>query len=136
MTILITLVSSGKGTWKQVGDLINTHNWDQVYLVCSNFAYENFKIDQNKALKLKFDEDNLNEGFEKLSLFFKNSINEFEVAINLYSGNGMEHMALVSSILKAGLGIRFVYNNQGKIEEFKLLNEDYSIIKEDMNNLM
>ena len=92
MTTLIALISSGKGTWLEVKNLINSSKWDKVYLIANDFSYKNFEIDQNIALKLKFDEKNLNESFNKLSTFFKNSIKDFEVALNLSSGSGMEHM--------------------------------------------
>ena len=130
MATLIAMVSSGKGTWKQVSDLIDSYKWDKVYLIASDFAYENFKIDPNKALKLKFDENNLNDSFNKISNFFKGSIKDFEVAINLYSGTGMEHMALVSAVLRSGLGIRFVYLENKELKEFKLLDTDFEEISD------
>jgi len=124
MVTLIALISSGKGTWGQVLSVINSYKWDNIYLICNNFSYDNFKIDPNLAIKLKFDEKNLIKSFNKISDFFKKNIKDFEVAINLYSGNGMEHMILVSSILKSGLGIRFVYCENKELKEFKLLELD------------
>ncbi|MCA9459721.1 MAG: hypothetical protein KC550_04200 [Nanoarchaeota archaeon] len=125
MVSLIAMLSSGKGTWSQVSSLINCVKWDKVYLVCNEFAYENFEIDSNKALKLKINEKNTYEIFEKLSKFFKKDINDFEVAINISSGTGDEHMALVSAILKSGIGLRFVYVENKELKEFQLLDEKY-----------
>ncbi|MCA9497463.1 MAG: hypothetical protein KC589_11070 [Nanoarchaeota archaeon] len=125
MVSLIAMLSSGKGTWGQVSSLINCAKWDKIYLICNDFAYENFDIDSSKALKLKIDEKNSLEMFDKLSNFFKKEIKDFEVAINISSGSGGEHMVLVSAILKSGLGIRFVYAENKELKEFELLNEKY-----------
>ena len=125
MVSLIAVLSSGKGTWGHVSSLMNSNKWKKVYLICNEFAYENFKIDTSKVLKLKFDEKNPEKSLEKLSLFFKKEIKDFEIALNLVSGTGIEHMMLISSLLKAGLGIRFVYIKNGEIKEFEILNEKF-----------
>ena len=125
MTSLIAIVSSGKGTWQQVSSLIKNKKWTKVYLICNQFAYENFNIDANLALKLRIDEDNPQNNIKALSTFFKKEIKDFEVAINLISGSGMEHMAILSAILKSGLGIRLVYVQNNQVKEFELLDEKY-----------
>ena len=126
MNILVALISSGKGTWNQVSQLIKANNWNHVYLVCNDFGYSNFNVDLNKVTKLRFDESNLEESFNKLAKFFKSNIDEFEIALNLYSGSGIEHMALLSAVLKSGLGVRFIYFDNG-IKEFSILDNDYSL---------
>ena len=127
MVSLIALLSSGQGTWGQVGNLIKLNNWDKVYLICNEFAYENFKINYfhfstpPKILKLKFNENNPNQTFQNLAKFFTKDIKDFEVALNFTSGSGIEHMAVLSATLKAGLGIRFVYAQENKLKEFEIL---------------
>jgi hypothetical protein len=121
MVVLIALLSSGKGSWTYVNNLISSNDWDFVYLVCNGFSFENFSISKKNVLKLKFDEKNIVEGFDSLSNFFKKEIKDFEVALNLMSGNGMEHMALTNAVLKAGLGLRFVYLENNEVKEFVLL---------------
>ena len=125
MTTLIALISSGKGTWSEVLALIKAEKWEKVYLICNEFSYKNFNIDQRIALKLKYNEKNMIEDFDKLSDFFKKNIQDFEIALNLTSGTGIEHMALTSSILKAGLGIRFVYFKENELKEFKLTSFEF-----------
>ena len=125
MAKLIALLSSGKGTWGPVNSLIKVGNWDKVYLLCNEFAYSNFDVDPQKVLKLKFDEKNLIESMNKLATFFKKDINDIDVALNLNSGTGMEHMAVVSAVLKAGLGVRFVYADYEELKEFEILDLPY-----------
>lgn len=125
MVSLIIMVSSGKGTWGQVSSLINSHKWDQVYLVCNEFSYKTFDINPQKALKLQIDENKPEEIFEKLAPFFKKQIKDMEVAVNITSGTGSEHMALLSALLKAGLGLRFVYLKDNELTEFKLLEQEF-----------
>ncbi len=131
MTVLIAHVSSGKGTWKQVLDLVNKEKWSKVLLICNEFAYKTFEISPSKAIKLQIDENNLDEMFTKLTKVFKSQLKgEFDVAINQSSGSGNEHMAVMNAILRAGVGIRFVYYENDKLKEFELLDEDYSLVDE------
>ena len=125
MTSLITILSSEKNTWGQVSNLITKGNWDRVYLICNEHSYDNFDVDRNKVIKLKIDEKNPQKSIKILSNFFKKEIKDFEVAINLVSGNGMEHMAILTATLAAGLGIRMVYYQNNKINNMELLNEKY-----------
>lgn len=125
MVNLIALLSSGKGTWGSVNSLIKSENWDKIYLICNDFAFKTFDIDPNKAIKLKYNEKDHQKSFENLSKFFKKEIKDFEVALNISSGSGMEHMAVLSAILKSGLGIRFVYSKNSEVKEFEILKEKF-----------
>jgi hypothetical protein len=127
VAILIAHVSSGKGTWSQASNLIALGEWSKVFLICNEFAYKNFDVEPSKGLKLQIDENNPQDTFEKLSAVFKKQLSqEFEVAINQTSGSGFEHMAVMSAVLKAGVGIRFVYVEEKELKEFKLLDHTFS----------
>jgi hypothetical protein len=123
MVSLIAVLSSGKGTWAQVNALVKCSKWDKIYFICNDYAFENY--DANGAIKLKFDENKILESMNKLSQFFKKDVKDFEVALNVYSGSGIEHMAVISAVLKAGLGMRFVYENLGELCEFEILDEKF-----------
>jgi hypothetical protein len=104
---LIALLSSGKGTWAQVSGLLNQGEWDNVILLGSDFAkqfthakkFEFIEIDLNKKLK-----DLKEEFLQKL----KGKIQGTEVALSIASGDGKEHMALISALLSIPAGVRFV----------------------------
>ncbi|MBI2673191.1 hypothetical protein HYX19_02945 [Candidatus Woesearchaeota archaeon] len=119
MTILIACLSTGKDTWGHVGKLINEENWDKVFLVTNSFGKEKFTakkeidfivVDIDKPL-----EELKNEVYSQLKSKIRPS--ETEMALNLYSGSGKEHMVILSSLLKLGLGIRLIAVTNKGIEE-------------------
>jgi len=113
MVTLVALLSSGKGTWGQVNSLIKLAKWDKIYLICNDFAYENFELKDPT------------ESFQTFSEIFKKEIKDFEVALNITSGVGLEHMTIISAILKAGLGVRFVYADFDEVKEFEILDQKF-----------
>ncbi len=81
--------------------------WDKIILVGGDFAkdfkhekpFEFVKVDLNGKLKELRDEI-----IEKL----KGKIDGTEVALSVASGDGKEHMALISGLLSIPAGVRFV----------------------------
>jgi len=103
---LVALLSTGKGTWAQVSGLMKYGEWDKVIVLGNEFAqkftsdkkFEFIRVDLDKKLK-----DLREEIMEKL----KGKINGTEVALSIASGEGKEHMALISALLNLPVGIRF-----------------------------
>jgi len=103
---LVALLSTGKGSWGQVSGLMNYGEWEKVILIGSEFAskftsekpFEFIKVDLDKKLK-----DLREELMEKL----KGKIKGTEVALSIASGDGKEHMALISALINLPVGIRF-----------------------------
>ena len=103
---LVALISTGKGTWGQTAGLIKYGEWDKIILLGNDFAKqfstekkaEFIKVDLDKKLK-----DLKEEFLEKL----KGKINGTEVALSIASGDGKEHMALISALINLPVGIRF-----------------------------
>jgi len=104
---LVALLSSGKGTWGQVSGLVKRGDWDNVFLIGTEFA-EKFSVDKpHEFIKIKSGQrivDLKKELVEKL----KGKINGTEVALSIASGDGKEHMALISALLSVPAGVRFV----------------------------
>jgi len=103
---LIALLSTGKGTWAQVSGLMTHGEWEKIILIGSEFAkdfkhnkiFEFIKVDLDKKLKdLK----------EDLTQKLKGKIDGTEVALSIASGDGKEHMALISALINLPVGIRF-----------------------------
>ena len=117
MTVLVALISTGKGTWGQVGRLIKNQDWDKVVLITNEFGSETFNKDEN----MEFIVINSNESIElliyKIHTALKDKITGTEVALNLTSGTGKEHMAVLSALLKLGLGIRLVTYTVNGVKE-------------------
>lgn len=103
---LIALLSSGKGTWAQVSGLIKYGEWDKVIVIGDDFAkdfkherqFEFIKVDLSKKIKELRDE---------LMQKLKGKFNGTEVALSIASGDGKEHMALISALINLPVGIRF-----------------------------
>src|SRR3989304_105387 len=103
---LIALLSTGKGSWAQVSGLMKYGEWEKIIILGNDFAqkftsdkkFEFIKIDLDKKLK-----DLREEFMEKL----KGKINGTEVALSIASGDGKEHMALISALINLPVGIRF-----------------------------
>ena len=95
MSTLIANLSTGKGTWGHVNRLVEDDTFDKIFLITNEYGKENFKkndktefivIDPNKGIK-----DQRDEIYNGL----KDKIKDTEVALNLVSGTGKEHMALL-----------------------------------------
>lgn len=106
MTELIACLGSGKGTWAHVARLMREQEWDKVFIIADNFFKEKINldaeiiiIDSNKYLSLLV---------EDIKNRLKDEIKGTDVAVNLFSGSGKEHMAIIAALLKLGLGIRLV----------------------------
>ena len=103
---LVALLSSGKGTWAQVSGLMKYGEWDKIIVIGDDFAkdfkhdkqFEFIKIDLSKKIKELRDE---------LMQKLKGKINGTEVALSIASGDGKEHMALISALINSPVGIRF-----------------------------
>ena len=103
---LIALLSSGKGSWSQVAGLINRGEWENIILIGSEFA-EKFTTDKkHEFIRVKTSQplvDLKNDLLKKL----KGKIKGTEIALSIASGDGKEHMALISALLSLPVGVRF-----------------------------
>ncbi len=103
---LVTLISSGKETWGQVAGLIKHGDWEKIIVLGNDSAkefktekpFEFIQIDLNKKIKDLRDE---------ISKKLKGKVNGMEVALSIASGDGKEHMALISALINLPVGIRF-----------------------------
>jgi hypothetical protein len=114
MTNLVACLSTGKGTWGNIKRLIEEGKWDNVFLISNEFGKENFKIETKHEIFIIDSRKPMNELIEEIRKSLKDKINDTEVALNLISGSGKEHMAIISAILKLGLGFRlFALTTEG-----------------------
>lgn len=132
MKNLITIVSSGKGTWKEVATLLNKGEWEKVYLVCNDFTHDKFTVENKNVEKIKIDDKDFNKSIENLTKTFQ-GIEEMEVALNITSGDGTEHMMIIQAILKAGLSFKFVRAIEGRLKVMDVISNK---IIQDYENLI
>ena len=103
---LVALLSTGKGTWAQVSGLMKHGEWDNIILIGSDFA-EKFTSDVKfEFVKVDLDQK-LKDLRDDISKKLKGKIRGTEVALSIASGDGKEHMALISALINLPVGIRF-----------------------------
>ena len=103
---LVALLSTGKGTWGQVSGLMTHGDWEKIFLIGGEFA-KDFKHDKEfEFIKVDLDKK-IRDLREELSEKLKGKIDGTEVALSFASGDGKEHMALISALINLPVGIRF-----------------------------
>lgn len=108
MTDLVACLSSGKGTWGHVSRLISEGNFENVFLITNDFGKENYENVKKAELIIIDPNAPLLSLIEDIKNKLQNKIKSTEVALNMISGSGKEHMAVLSALLKLGLGIRLI----------------------------
>ena len=102
---LVALISSGKGTWGQVAGVINQGDWDSITLIGNDFAKQFTSEKDFEFIETK--SSTLIDLKEELQKKLQNKFKGTEVALSIASGDGKEHMALISALLNLPVGIRF-----------------------------
>ena len=117
MTDLVACISSGEKSWAHVARLINEQDWRKVLLITNDFGKKNFKV--NKAVDFVVVDFNkpVFELIADIQKGLEGKFNDLEVALNIVSGSGKEHMAILSALLKLGVGIRLMAVTKDGIRE-------------------
>ncbi len=116
MADLIAVLSTGKGTWGHVNGLINGEEWDKIYLLTNDFGKDTFKVNDKTELVVL----NFNSKVEELAKEMEEKLKDMvsgEVGVNFISGAGKEHMALVSALMKLGVGFRLMVSTMDGVKE-------------------
>ncbi|MFA6072717.1 MAG: hypothetical protein WC758_01225 [Candidatus Woesearchaeota archaeon] len=116
MTSLIACLTTGKGGWARVSELMNSMEWEKIYLITNEFGKLNFKSNKSFELIIINPDEPIDEIKSAIILQLKGKIKDLEVALNISSGSGKEHMAIISAILSSGLGLRIVEVENGKMK--------------------
>jgi len=111
---LVALLSTGKGSWGQVAGLINRNEWSNIILIGNDFA-EKFSCDKKHEFIKINSEEKIVDLRDYLKEKLKGKIKGVEVALSIASGEGKEHMALISALLGIPVGIRLVVLTQDGI---------------------
>jgi len=118
MTDLIACLGSGKGSWSHVKRLVEEGDWMSIYLITDEFGLKNFESDNKKInfIITNF-ETPAKEIRENIKKQLSGKIKDLEIALNLVSGSGKEHMAILSALLQLGLGIRLMAVTKDGVRE-------------------
>jgi len=119
MTDLIAILTSeqGTGSYNHVKKLSEREEWSKIIIVTDNKNKVNFAHDKNLfVIEMDFTQP-IDDLVRDLSGELRKIITSHEVALNFVSGKGKEHMALISSIMKVGVGFRLIACTRAGVEE-------------------
>ena len=118
MTDLSACLSSGKGTWGHVMHLIEEHMFEKVFLITDDFGKQGFsKYNKNAELILVDFNNGIDDLVQDIAAQLKDKISGTEIGLNLASGSGKEHMAIMSAVMRLGVGFRLVAVTKDGVKE-------------------
>ena len=117
MTDLIACLSSGEKSWRHVSRLVKEQDWNRILIITNDFGKQNFKPDKSVDFIVVNFQKPVIELINDIQKGLKGKIMDFEVALNLVSGSGKEHMAILSAVLKLGVGIRLMAVTKDGVRE-------------------
>jgi len=100
----MAVLGQGKGTWGHVARIIGDQEFDKMILVSNEWGKENFKPSKECDWIII----NNRAPFDALVDQIKEQLPEGDIAVNLASGTGKEHMALIVAIMKSGKKLEIV----------------------------
>ncbi len=119
MTDLVVCLGTETKAWEYARRLIEGESWGKVFLIADADAAgtdgkTGFKCKREVFFVTADTKLPLPKLTEQIRKMLDNKIADTEVALNLALGTGKAHMAILSALLKLGLGIRLVaYTPEG-----------------------
>jgi hypothetical protein len=108
MTSLVACLSVGKGTWLTVHKLIMGQEWESIVLITNQLGKDKFACSKSCDFIIVDSDRPVKEMTKEIKEKLQGRFNDLEVALNISSGTGKEHMAIISAILQSGLSFRLV----------------------------
>lgn len=120
MTDLVALRSSDPGTQKHVDHVIAGRPWNRVFLISPTTPAAQGPFDHLlphvEVVPIDFSQP-IQAVIDTIAQALKSKISGTEIGLNLISGNGKEHMAVLSAVLKCGVGFRLIaLTKEGVVE--------------------
>lgn len=116
MAQLVALLSMGKGSWAHVAKL--SSQFEETILITNQFGKEKYTPTSTTHIIVCDLQAPLHVLQDTFLKELRPIVKGTEVALNMVSGSGNEHMALLSALLKLGVGIRLVVPGENTFEEF------------------
>lgn len=117
MTDLVACLSSGEKSRAHIARLIKEQDWGNIFLITNELWEKNFNAEKKIDFVVVDFEKPVFELIEDIKKGFKGKITGLEVALNIVSGNGKEHMAILSALLKLGVGVRLMAVTKDGVRE-------------------
>ena len=117
MTDLVACLSSGEKSWIHIAKLIKEQDWKKVFLITNEFGKNKFKSEKEVEFIVVDMQKPVFDLIEEIKNGLRGKITDLEVGLNLVSGSGKEHMAVLSALLKLGVGVRLMAVTKDGIRE-------------------
>jgi hypothetical protein len=118
MTDLVACLGAGKGTWGVVEKLSSKEEFENVFLILNDWTKKTLQMQRKNLHLITVNSDDKVEVIrDSIVAQMTGKVNAFEVAVNIESGTGKEHTAIITALMRLGLGFRFVMIGNDKVEE-------------------
>jgi hypothetical protein len=113
---LVAFVGNDKENWGQISALVKRGMWDKTILVRNKDVKDFPRLPRSEFLDIDSSKSLIDIKKELTDKLGKKLGKEFEVALSIASGNGKEHIALISSLLSIPVGVKFAVFTKTGIE--------------------
>jgi hypothetical protein len=117
MTDLVICLGQGKGTWMEAAAPLKAAAWARIFIITNSFGKERFQLPGNGEFIAVDDFSPIPVMAAAIQKALSGKTSDLEVAVNIVSGSGRAHMAILAALLKLGLGIRLVTASDKGVDE-------------------
>ena len=117
MTDLIAVLSTGKGTWGHVGRLIQEKEWNNILLITNEFGREKFSSEKETTMAVVDSRQSMPDLIAEIKSNLDGKLGD-DVALNIISGSGKEHMALLAALKELNVNFKMIALTKEGIQEF------------------
>jgi len=111
---LVAFVGNDRENWGQVSALVKRMECDKVIIVKNKEAGDFPVTEKCEVITINSEKPLVELKREMMDKLKEKVAGDFEVALSIASGNGKEHMALISALLSIPVGIKLViYTKEG-----------------------
>lgn len=111
---LVAFLGNDSANYGQLTALMNRMECDKIVLIKDNKTTSPFADPRCAIIDVDSSKDLLSFKQEIQDKLRKELVSDFEVALTIASGNGKEHMALISALLSIPVGIKLTaFTKQG-----------------------
>lgn len=117
MTDLITCLSVGKGTWTEVRNIVDKQDWRKVFIITNEFGKQRYQPNKDAEFIVVDARKSLRDLVAQIRDSIKGKVDGTEVGLNITSGSGKEHMAIIAALIQNGLSFRLLSIDSDKLLE-------------------
>ncbi len=98
MTDLVACLSSGDNSRNHVERLIKEEDWSRIIMITNESGRKDFKSEKKIDFVVVDFQKPVFELIDEIKKRIRGKLTDLEVALNIVSGNGKEHMAILSAL--------------------------------------